>query len=107
LRDALDRELLAYGAANSDECRKETTTPAVNRRRSADSRFLVDQEGSDADRRRNFSPNYRIPLRQPFDRSAFLAWETAQSHQWELVGGTIRLRGGGSVNFERKVVGLI
>jgi len=39
-----------------------------------------------------------LAIKLPFDRSAFLAWEAAQPHRWELVGGIIRLMAGGTVD---------
>ena len=39
-----------------------------------------------------------LAIRQPFDRSAFLAWEDAQPDRWELVGGIIRMMAGGTVD---------
>jgi Uma2 family endonuclease len=39
-----------------------------------------------------------LALKQPFDRSAFLAWEAAQPDRWELVGGIIKLMAGGRVD---------
>lgn len=39
-----------------------------------------------------------LAIKLPFDRSAFLAWEAAQPHRWELVGGIIRLMAGGRVD---------
>jgi Uma2 family endonuclease len=39
-----------------------------------------------------------LAIKLPFDRSVFLAWEAAQPDRWELVGGIIRLRAGGTVD---------